>query len=503
MDTAMTAAKWRAFAAANRPDVRPLIDGRRTDPSTEATFDVIDPPTGECVAALPACDQADVDKAVDAARRSFSDGAWSTLAPRLRSQALRRFAEVLLRHGDELRLLDSRQMGAPIGSMVCNAAGYEEIVGECAEQADKLQDVAILSAPMALALNLRRPHGVVGAISPWNAPAHTALMKVVPAIAMGNSVVLKPSELAPLACLRMADLALEAGIPAGVFNVVPGLGPQAGRALALHRDVDFLTFTGSTATGQLLMQYAGQSNLKGLMLECGGKSPHLVFDDLGDLNGLADALVQGFTVNSGQVCSAGTRILVADNLYERLLSLLVGKVQATSIGDPLDAATLMGPLASAGQFARVQDLLGQARRSDTLVAQGQARSASQGGSANAFAARLYTSSDAASPLVQEEIFGPVATVMRFSDEAQALALANGTRYGLVATVWTRDFEQSRRTAAALRAGVVVTNAVVTPAPAHSYFMTAEPVGMSGFGAGAGPAGLLAYTRWRCQLHHLA
>jgi acyl-CoA reductase-like NAD-dependent aldehyde dehydrogenase len=501
MNAPQTAAEWRALATASSPDVRPVIDGRRVAPSTDNTFEVVDPHSGERVAAVPACDQVDVDLAVDAARRSFTAGVWSALAPNTRSKALRRFAQLLVQHGDELRLLDSRQMGAPIGSMVCDVNGYDEITGECADQADKLQDVAILSASTALALNLRRPHGVVGAISPWNAPAHTALMKVVPALAMGNSVVLKPSELAPLACLRIADLALEAGIPAGVFNVVPGLGPQAGRALALHRDVDFLTFTGSTATGQLLMQYAGQSNLKGLMLECGGKSPHLVFDDLGDIEGMADALVQGFILNSGQVCGAGTRILVADHLYDRLLPLLVRQVQATRIGDPLDPTTRMGPLASAGQHARVRQMLDQARGTDSLVAQGEVVAGNA--SANAFAARLYTSSDASSPIVQEEIFGPVATVMRFSDEAQALALANGTRYGLLATVWTRDFDQSRRAAAALRAGIVLTNAVVKPAPAYSYYMTGEPVGMSGFGAGAGPAGLLAYTRWRCQLHHLA
>ena len=499
MNTPKTTAEWRALAAASRPDVRPLIDGARVAPSTDATFDVIDPHSGERVAAVPACDQAAVDKAVAAARRAFMAGTWAARAPRQRCQVLRRLSTLLLQHGDELALLDARQMGAPIGGMVCSVEGYDEIASECAEQADKLQDLAIRSAPTALALNLRLPHGVVGAISPWNAPAHTALMKVVPALAMGNSVVLKPSELAPLACMRIADIALEAGVPAGVFNVVPGLGPQAGKALALHHDVDFLTFTGSTATGQLLMQYAGQSNLKGLMLECGGKSPQLVFDDLGDIDALAEALVQGFAMNSGQVCSAGSRILVADGLYERLLPLLVQKVQATCIGDPLDPATQMGPLASAGQHARVLRLLGEARSSDVLVAQGQIASTS----ANAFATRLYTSSDAASPLVQEEIFGPVASVMRFSDEAHALALANDTRYGLVATVWSRDFDQARRVAAAVRAGIVVTNAVVKPAPAHSYFMTGEPVRMSGFGAGAGPAGLLAYTRWRCQLHHLA
>jgi acyl-CoA reductase-like NAD-dependent aldehyde dehydrogenase len=500
MNKPQTAADWRAIAAAQAPDVRPFVDGRRVEPLTDARFDVTDPHTGQRIAAVPACDAADIDRAVIAARRAFDDGRWSMLAARERSNLMRRVLARLLEHGDELRLLDSRQMGAPISSIVCNPFGYEEIIGECAEQTDKLHDQAVLSAPTALALNLRRPHGVVGAISPWNAPVHVALMKVVPALLMGNSVVLKPSELAPLACLRLGELALEAGMPPGVFNIVPGLGAQAGKALALHPDVDYLTFTGSTATGQMLMQYAGQSNLKNLMLECGGKSPHLVFDDLGDPEGLADALVANFTMNSGQICSTGSRILIADRLYERLLPMLVKRVEATTIGDPLDPATQLGPLAAATQHARVRHLLGEARATDRLIATGQVASPS----ANAFAARLYESSDASSPLVQQEIFGPVASVMRFSDEAQALALANGTRYGLVATVWTRDFNQARRAAAVVRAAVLITNAVVKPAPPHCYFMGAEPAGQSGFGVGGGgPASMLAYTRLRAQIHHFA
>ena len=500
MTSSPTLQSWQAKAAALQADGRPFIDGQRVQALSAETFDVLNPHSGANVGTLAACGQADVDRAVGSARAAFDAGVWSALAPHQRSQIMRRLAKLLVEHGDELGLLDCVQMGAPIGSPICSSGGYEEIVGECADQSDKLHDQAILSAPTALALNLRRPHGVVAAIAPWNAPLHTALMKVIPALCMGNSVVLKPSELAPLACLRLADLAVQVGLPAGVLNVVPGLGLQAGKALALHHGVDMLTFTGSTATGLMLMQYAGQSNMKSLVMECGGKSPHLVFDDVGDIESLADALVQGFTFNSGQVCSAGTRILVADALYDRLLPLLVKRVEATTTGDPLDPSTQMGPLVSATQHARVTGLLARARDTDTLLATGQAMA----GRPNHFAARLYASTDDRSPLVQEEIFGPVACVMRFKDEAQAVALANGTRYGLVATVWSRDFDQSRRVAAAVRAGVVVTNAVAKPAPALCYYMSVEPVGLSGFGAaGGGPAGLLSYTRLRCQIHHLA
>jgi acyl-CoA reductase-like NAD-dependent aldehyde dehydrogenase len=420
------------------------------------------------------------------------------MAPYARCQVVRHFGNLVVKHGQELGLLDCLQMGAPIGSMICNMQPADEIAGEVAALAEQLHDEALLSVPSALALNLRLPHGVVAAIAPWNAPVHTALMKVLPALAMGNTVVLKPSELAPLGCLRLADLAVEAGIPPGVFNALPGLGPQAGKALALHMDVDFLSFTGSTATGLQLMQYAGQSNMKGLVLECGGKSAQVVFDDVGDLDAVADALVQNFTFNSGQVCSVHARILVADALHDRLLALLAARVDATRTGDPLDPATTLGPLASAGQFVRVTGLLEQARPTDRLVASGQAL----GGSPFALAPRLYASTDHSAPLLQQEIFGPVASVLRFADEAQALALANDSRYGLAGTVWTRDFQQARRFLRRMRAGFAVSNGVAKPTPSLAYFATGEPVGMSGFGAVSGVAGVLVYTRARMHLHHL-
>lgn len=489
---------WLDLAATLHLDGRPFVDGRRMDPLTDRTFDVVNPQTGKKLATLPACGQADVDRAVAAARRAFDSGAWADLAPHTRCQVVRRFGNLVVRHGAELGLLDSLQMGAPIGSPLCSGQAGDEIGGEVAAMVEQLHDQALLTAPSALALNVHMPHGVVGVISPWNAPTHTALMMAMPALAMGNTVVLKPSELAPLACLRLAELALEAGVPPGALNVVPGLGSQAGQALALHMDVNFLSFTGSTATGLQLMQYAGQSNMKGLALECGGKSAHLVFDDVGDIDALADALVQGFTFNSGQICTTHARILVADALHDRLLPKLVARIEATRIGDPLEPATTLGPLASAAQHARVTRLLGQALDSDRLVASGTADS----DSALAFAPRLYTSSDPSSPLLQEELFGPAATVMCFGDEAQGLALANGTRYGLSGTVWSRDFMQSRRVARQLRAGVIVTNAVARPTPSLAYFNTCEPVGMSGFGPLGGPAGMRVYSRVRLHLHHL-
>ena len=499
MNSNLSKQDWQTKAAALALDVRPFIDGLRVEAVTTTSFEVFDPQTDSLVATLPDCGQADVDRAVASARESFVAGTWSELAPSQRRVILNRLADLITANAEELALLDTLQMGMPIAESLPGIAVVAEMVREAADLADKSPGLLMPSAPTTLATSMRRPHGVVAAITPWNFPLYVAVSKVAPALAAGNSVVLKPSENAPLACLRLADLAFEAGVPAGALNALPGCGPSTGRALALHDDVDCLAFVGSTATGLTLMQLAGQSNMKALLLECGGKSPQIVFDDLGDIEGLADAVVRGFIWNSGQVCIAGTRILIADALYDRLMPLLIARVSATATGHPLDPATTLGPLATQAQFARVNSMLNSAPNTDRLLAQGQALC----GSNCAVAPRLYESTDGASPLVQEEIFGPVAVAMRFRDEAHALALANDSRYGLAATVWSSDFKQANRFVASLRAGQVNVNTVAQPRPSLASNVATEPVGISGFGADGGLAGLLAFTRLRSVLYHLA
>jgi acyl-CoA reductase-like NAD-dependent aldehyde dehydrogenase len=489
---------WVARATALALDGRPFIDGQRVQPMTAETFAVSHARSGGTLTTLPDCGQADVDRAVASARRAFEAGVWSDLSAGERAAVLHRFADLISQNAEELGLLDTLQMGMPVAGSVPGMGAAAAIVSEVADLADKTTDQVFPSAPTTLAMNFRRPYGVVAAITPWNFPVHVAALKVVPALAMGNSVVLKPSENAPLACLRLADLAAQAGVPAGVFNALPGRGASTGKALALHMDVDCLAFTGSSATGLLLMQYAGQSNMKSLRLECGGKSPQLVFDDLGNIEALADALVQGFTWNSGQVCVTGSRILVADALYDRLLPLLAGRVQALKTGDPLDPATVLGPLVNAQQHRRVSGMLAAAMPSERLVASGD----SAHGGANAVAPHLYEAADSQSPLVQEEIFGPVAAVMRFKDEAQALALANGTRYGLSGNIWTSSFAQGHRLARKLKGGFITVQHVAQPAPPMARYLGAEPAGLSGFGADGGLPGLLAYTRLSSVMHLL-
>jgi acyl-CoA reductase-like NAD-dependent aldehyde dehydrogenase len=492
-----TPTDWRTRTAALHKDSRPAIGGERVSALATANFETRHPHDDTQVATLPDCAEPDVDRAVAAARQAFESRAWSGLAPAERAERLCALADQVQAHADELALLDSLEMGMPIAQGSADLRDAAAGVRAAAHLAESIDERLLPSAPSTQALARRTPHGVVGAISPWNFPVYVALDKVVSALAMGNTVVLKPSEVASLGCLRLADLACDAGLPPGVLNVVPGRGETAGRALALHKDVDALSFTGSTATGQRLMAYAGQSNLKALMLECGGKSPQLVFDDLGDLDALAEALVQGFTWNSGQVCVAGTRILVVRPLLEPLWERLAQRVEALATGDPLEEDTRLGPLANRTQAERVRGWLDYARRDALRSVSGRA----DDGFCHV-APTLLRDLPHSHPLMQEEIFGPVAGVVPFDDETEALRLANDSRYGLSATVWTRDTAQARRLALRLQAGSVQVNATVSPSPSNVTGLGAEPVKMSGFGPEGGVGGLLAYTRLRSVVFNL-
>jgi acyl-CoA reductase-like NAD-dependent aldehyde dehydrogenase len=407
---------------------------------------------------------------------------------------LLKWADLIERHADELGVMDTLEMGMPIGSSVPGVVGSANTVRTLAELADKVDSSVVPSASSNLTLSLYVPHGVVASITPWNFPVHMGVSKVVPALAMGNCVVLKPSEIAPLSCLRLADLATQAGMPDGVLNVIPGLGTGAGRLLALHPDVNCLSFTGSTATGQLIMQYAGQSNLKRLILECGGKSPQIVCDDCGDLNAIAKSIVQGFVWNSGQVCFLTPRILIHDSLVQEIVPLLIQYVRETRTGTPLDPATKLGPLASRKQFDRVRRFIANAEQSGSKpIAIGSIPESTTGFHV---APVLFSDVISEQELMQEEIFGPVAGIMPFKDIDEAVALANSTKYGLAAKVWTSNLQTARRMAREIQAGWVNINAVAQPMPHMAMGASMEPVGMSGFGVGGGIGGMRSFTRVR-------
>jgi acyl-CoA reductase-like NAD-dependent aldehyde dehydrogenase len=490
-----TSVHWAQRARALPLDSRPFVDGQRDDTAPGLRFACVNPQDGQTVAQLARGGPAEIDRAVEAARaalaRSAVPGEWADRATR--STALLRLADAVQAHGEELALLDSLCMGMPISGALADVAEAAGTLRQAVDAMSALDDEDLPARRGATACNRRMPHGVVGLVTPWNFPLFTALGKLGPALAAGNAVVLKPSELAPLSALRVADLAAQCGLPPGVLNVVPGLGAEAGQALAEHLGVDALSFTGSTFTGQRIMQAAGASNLKAVLLECGGKSPQIVFDDFGDLPAVADALVQGFTWNSGQVCVAGSRILVRRALRDRLARLLEERMHALHTADPLEPDTALGPLASRAQWNKVNGFV-----RDALAGGARALGAYDAAAAVAchFRPLVIDGVGPTAGIVQEEVFGPVATLQAFDSLDEAVALANDTRYGLSASVWVDDDTLADRLARGLRAGMVTMMGAAQAAPSMARGASVEPVGLSGFGAEGGRAGLLAYTRVR-------
>lgn len=345
---------WQRRAATQRFIDQALIGGRQRPAASGATFDAIDPASNRLLARVAACDAADVDAAVAAARRAFDEGPWARLAPVERKRVLLRLAELMLAHREELALLDSLNMGKPVmDAWNIDVPGAAHVFAWYAESLDKLYDQVAPTAQQALATITRVPLGVIGAVVPWNFPLDMAAWKLAPALAAGNSVVLKPAEQSPFSALRLAELALEAGVPEGVLNVVPGLGEQAGKALGLHPEVDALVFTGSTEVGKYFMRYSAQSNLKQVWLECGGKSPNLVFADCRDLDLAAEKAAFGIFFNQGEVCSANSRLLVERSIHDEFVERLLAKARDWQPGDPLDPASRAGAIVDRRQTAGI------------------------------------------------------------------------------------------------------------------------------------------------------
>ena len=471
-----TLQSWTRRAGALRFRTQAFIDGRFGDALSGETFESTNPATGRKLADVAAGDSADVDLAVKAARRAFDSGSWSTAAATDRKVVLQRLAALMRENAEELALLDSLDMGKLVNdAYTIDVPGAAAVIDFYAEAADKLYGEVAPTAATELALITREPLGVVGAVVPWNYPLDMACWKLGPALAAGNSVVLKPAEESPLSALRLAELATEAGLPDGVLNVVPGMGETAGRALGLHPGVDCITFTGSTEVGKLFLTYAGRSNLKQVWPECGGKSANLVFADADDLDAAADKACFGIFFNQGEVCSANSRLLVASEIKDELVAKIVERAAQFVPGDPLDPNATLGALVSERHTQRVMSYIEGAHTDARLVTGGQRVTVN--GAGCFVEPTVFDDVPLDSTLAIEEVFGPVLAVHSFDSEQEAVQIANSSEYGLAASLWTGSLSRAHRVAKQLRAGTVSVNTVDALSPQTPF----GGVGGSGFG----------------------
>lgn len=448
---------WKTKAANLSIEGRAFIDGEYCDAASGKVFDCVSPIDGQTIATVAECDWADVQRAVSVARAAFETGVWSEKAPVERKSVLVEFSRLIRQNADELALLETLDMGKPIGdSLAVDVEGAAKCIAWNGEAIDKVYDEVAPTGPNELGLVTREPLGVIGAIVPWNFPMLMACWKLGPALATGNSVVLKPSEKSPLTAIRLAQLAMDAGIPAGVFNVLPGFGKEAGEPLAAHMDVDGLVFTGSTGVGKHLMGIAGTTNMKRAFMECGGKSPNIVFPDAPDLDAAAQAAADAIFFNQGEVCTAASRLLVHVDIRDEFLAKVVEAGKKMRPGHPLDPQTTMGAIVDDIQMSRVLSYIEKGSEQGAELKLGGNRVMAETGGYYV-EPTIFDEVTMDMSVGCEEIFGPVLSCITFNSEEEALAIANNTEYGLAAAVWTSDITRAHRVARKLRAGSVWVN----------------------------------------------
>lgn len=457
MSKKLTRAEWEAKAAALSIRTQAFIDGAYVDAASGKTFGCVSPMDGQCRAQIAECEAEDINRAVSASRRAFEAGVWSETSPVHRKKTLQKFALLLEKHAEELALLESIDMGKPVAdALAIDVAASVRCLTWTAEAIDKVYGEIAPTPQHELGLITREPLGVVGAIVPWNFPLLMASWKFAPALAMGNSVILKPSEKSPLSAIRIAELAIEAGIPPGVFNVLPGFGKGAGEPLALHMDVDGLVFTGSTGVGKHLLQCAGQSNMKRAYMECGGKSPNVVFADAPDLQAAAEAAAIGIFFNQGEVCTAASRLLVERSIKDDFVKMVVEAGKQLYPKHPFEPGAPMGAIVDEGQMQRVLSYIEKGKAEGARLALGGERVMTETGGYYV-APTVFDDVAHEMTISKEEIFGPVLSVIAFDDEKEAIRIANDTDFGLAAGVWTSNLSRGHRVAKKLRAGSVWVN----------------------------------------------
>jgi acyl-CoA reductase-like NAD-dependent aldehyde dehydrogenase len=429
-----------------------LIGGKWTAAKSGKTFESINPANEEVLAVVAEGDEADIDEAVKAARKAFDEGKWPSMGPHQRTRLLLKIADLIEQHADELTTLETLDNGVPLMVTQGMVTGAVETFRYYAGWPTKVYGETNPSDPSMFNYTLREPVGVCGQIIPWNGPLAMAAWKIAPALACGNTVILKPAEQTPLTALRLGELLLEAGVPEGVVNIVTGFGETAGAAISAHPDIDKVAFTGSTEVGKLILQ-ASAGNLKRVSLELGGKSPNVIFADA-DLQKALPASMAAFCAMSGQVCAAGTRIFVEQGFHDEFVDQLAKVTASIKPGDPLAPGTFMGPLVSKDQFDRVKSYLEVGKKEGAKVAIGGDTGSGKGYFVNP---TIFTGVKNNMRIAREEIFGPVAAVIPFKDENDAVLQGNDTTYGLAAAVWTRDISRAHKVARALKAGTVWVN----------------------------------------------
>jgi acyl-CoA reductase-like NAD-dependent aldehyde dehydrogenase len=451
-----TATDWQALASQLDIEGRAFINGRYVDALSGATRPTVNPANGQQITDVALCGTEDADLAVKGARAAFESGVWSRMAPMDRKMVLVRWAELIEKHADELALLETLDVGKPISDTVnVDVPSTVRTIRWSGEAVDKVYDEIPPTPPDTLALIQRLPLGVVTAIVPWNFPLSTTAWKLAPSLATGNSVVLKPASNTPLSALFIARLAAEAGLPDGVLQVLPGPGGSLGKHLAMHMDIDGMTFTGSTPVGMKLMQYSGRSNLKRTFLELGGKSPNIVFADA-DLEKAATMAAVAVFYNGGQTCTAGTRLIVEEKVMDRFLEMVTAKARGWMPGDPLDPATAMGPMIDAAQCATVAEYVDIGRQEGAEMLFGGEQVLQETGG-HYFQPSIFAGVNNAMRIAQEEIFGPVLSVIPFKSAEQAVSIANDSIYGLAGAVWSSNINTAHRVAEAVRVGTMGIN----------------------------------------------
>ena len=434
-----------------------FINGSFVDAQSGKTFSSVSPRNGLVLAEVAACDVADVDAAVSAARKAFEDGRWSGLRPAQRKVIMLRFVELIREHRLELALLETLDMGKPISDAFnVDLQSTATCLQFYAESADKLYGELAPTSPNIVAMIAREPIGVVGAVVPWNYPLLMAAWKLGPVLVTGNSIILKPAEQSPLSALKLAELSAEAGFPDGVFNVVTGLGEQAGAAIGLHMDIDAVAFTGSAEVGKLFMQYSANSNLKSVSVECGGKSPQIVMGDVSNFEQAARSVAGGIFFNQGEVCNAGSRLLVAESIHDEFVAQVAHYSQDFQPSDPLELGSTMGAIVDDRQMSRVLQYIdkGSEEGANLIVGGKQALTESGGYYVEP---TIFDDVNPGMTIAQEEIFGPVLSVIPFADVDDAVRIANGSRFGLAASVWTSNIDTAHKVARQLQAGTVWVN----------------------------------------------